>query len=833
MARSFRGERLRVPQRRLVYSAATLAGVLLAVGAEGELPTPKLTGLNPAGAKRGTTVEVTVAGLDLDGFSGALVSRPEIQVAPGAAGKLKLTIPADTPTGLIDVRVVSPLGVSNPRSFHLCDLENKAEAEPNNFAEQANPAMLDGIVDGRADARADVDYFKFSLKKGQRVQIDCLAERVDSRLDGVLTLFDSSGAIAISRNYFGRDPFIDFTAPSDGDYMVRVHDLLYNGGADYFYRLAIHTGPTWEYAYPPCAAPGATVPLAIYGRNLPGGAVDAAAVVEGQKLESITRNFAAAPDPTGDLNPGASLFRPFIAATIRGYELASPAPGGVGFPLFVGLAEFPVALEKEPNDQPASAQVFAAPAELVGRCDRPGDTDWYRFSGKKGASVKIESISERIGHGADLVALLRRVLPPAKDAPANTINAQDVAEFDDFASHHDAVFFGALPEDGDYLLQVRDRYGETRGSARFVYRLKVGPATPDFRLAVAPADENNPSAVNFRQGGTGYVHVFAVREAGFNEPITIEVVNPPAGVTAPATVIAPGQTVAPLVLVADPKAPTYSGPLSVKGTATLGGKPVVRTAQSFDVIWPTAGAAPKPARLARALVGACRDNAPYRLTVEPNKFVVGQGSQVGLPLKLERRWPEFTAALEGVTALHLPANVDNAAVTIAASAKEGYLALYVKPNAPPGAYTIVVRGSGKVPFTKTPQDPKAKKADVVVADVSPPITLTIAPRPVELASTPNPPTIKVGATADVKVTIKRHNNFKGPVALTLTAPPGVTGISATPVTAPPEAGEAVMKIAVAAGTPPGDKPLFTIRGAADVGGQSITVDDRLTVKVVP
>ena len=52
-----------------------------------------------------------------------------------------------------------------------------------------------------------------------------------------LIVVDASGnQLERSRDHFGRDPMIDFTAPADGDYFAGVHDFTYNGGADYQLR---------------------------------------------------------------------------------------------------------------------------------------------------------------------------------------------------------------------------------------------------------------------------------------------------------------------------------------------------------------------------------------------------------------------------------------------------------------------------------------------------------------------------------------------------------------------------------------------------------------------
>ena len=64
---------------------------------------------------------------------------------------------------------------------------------------------------------ADVDYFRFNAQAGQRLILDCAAYRINSRLDAVLTLYNSAGEeLERSHDYVRRDPLIDFTVPADG-----------------------------------------------------------------------------------------------------------------------------------------------------------------------------------------------------------------------------------------------------------------------------------------------------------------------------------------------------------------------------------------------------------------------------------------------------------------------------------------------------------------------------------------------------------------------------------------------------------------------------------------
>ena len=48
---------------------------------------------------------------------------------------------------------------------------------------------------------------------------------------------------------------IDFTAPADGTYYVELHDFLYVGSGEYYYRLSIDSRPHLDFVFPPAGLP--------------------------------------------------------------------------------------------------------------------------------------------------------------------------------------------------------------------------------------------------------------------------------------------------------------------------------------------------------------------------------------------------------------------------------------------------------------------------------------------------------------------------------------------------------------------------------------------------
>ena len=167
--------------------------------------------------------------------------------------------------------------MSSPRAFFVGNRAELLEAEPNDTVRHRPAGSLDVVVNGRIEKPGDVDCYKFQAKAGQRVVLECWAERIDSRLRAVLEVHDADGKrLAVNRGYAGIDPLVDFLVPADGTYFVKVFDLSYLGGTAHFYRLDIDTKPRVEFALPCVVTRGKSTKVKLFGRNLLPPAIRAA-----------------------------------------------------------------------------------------------------------------------------------------------------------------------------------------------------------------------------------------------------------------------------------------------------------------------------------------------------------------------------------------------------------------------------------------------------------------------------------------------------------------------------------------------------------------------------
>jgi hypothetical protein len=172
-----------------------LGSALSPVAAQAGLPVARLFSVNPAGGKQGSSVEVTIAGADLEGVTKLHFSAPGITAAQktvppglgetglqGVPGQFTITIAPEAKPGICEVRAVGKYGVSNPRSFVVGTQAEIVEVEPNNTLDKATEVALGTLVNGQSNAAADQDFFKINAKAGQRIIADCWAYRIDSRM---------------------------------------------------------------------------------------------------------------------------------------------------------------------------------------------------------------------------------------------------------------------------------------------------------------------------------------------------------------------------------------------------------------------------------------------------------------------------------------------------------------------------------------------------------------------------------------------------------------------------------------------------------------------------
>lgn len=275
--------------------------------------------LYPSGGQVGTTVEIEAGGLNINKATKVLFSHEGIsaeiepikesasakrkrrrlndQSSPQLADrvKLRITIAADVPCGMYDLRLQGVSGVSNMLPFEVASYPNFVE---NNRASQRNPnrvtslpAVLCGYV-----TPGGVDYFNFEGEKGQtivatvkaRQMVPYIADAVPGWFQPVLKIVDSEGReVAYSDDYHHNvDPVIITTLPKNDNYTVIIHDAIYRGREDFNYRIHLGVIPFVTGRYPAYGTVGKSVKQQLEGVNL--GATTAKVKVKKAGYNSLT-----------------------------------------------------------------------------------------------------------------------------------------------------------------------------------------------------------------------------------------------------------------------------------------------------------------------------------------------------------------------------------------------------------------------------------------------------------------------------------------------------------------------------------------------------------------
>lgn len=170
---------------------------------------PRLESIFPLGGRRGETVKFLVN------------------------GTREVAVPLNLATGHALSQRIDDLGVV---ALQVDDLPEVREGDPARTAFTL-PAMLNGCI---AHA-GEVDVWSVDLKKGQTISLEVLAAQLGSKLDSVLTISDAGGAEVArndDRSGGSADSALQFTAPKDGVYQIRVSDrFATRGGPAFGYRL--------------------------------------------------------------------------------------------------------------------------------------------------------------------------------------------------------------------------------------------------------------------------------------------------------------------------------------------------------------------------------------------------------------------------------------------------------------------------------------------------------------------------------------------------------------------------------------------------------------------
>lgn len=766
-----------------MYLAALACSGLDATPSWGQKPpppanpqAPTIKPLTPAGVQRGQAVDLIVTGTQLTAPTGASLGVSAKITIPAEdkngqdAGKFKLRIevPADTPVGWYPFRIATRKGVSNLRVLCVDDLPQLAGNGSNRSRSTPQEISVPSAVTGSLLVEQG-DYYKFTVKAGQRLSFDCQARRIGSAIDAYMYVYDAKSMreLAYDNDSPGcqTDPRISYTFKDAGEYILEIKDVLNRGGPEFFYRVRMGDFPLATTPIPMAAKRGTKAKISFAGP-----AVDGVAPVEVNVPSDPALNVV---------------------------WVAPLGPTGLhGWPVPLALSNHDEAVEQEPNDEPKQANRIAVPGGITGRFQKGADTDYYVFAAKKGQKLAVE------GHTLEYFSptILYMSLKSAKGA--------EIAKTNPALPHPaDQRIEITAADDGDYLLEVQ--HLSFAGGPSESYHISVRPPMNTFDL-VLPNER-----FDVAPGGAAGIPVQIARK-GYTGPVELAITGNPA-LSGKATIKA-GQNAALILVTAKTDAPMGAYQFHIVGKATVDGKPVAQTAGAKGLISQSLNGLPYPPMHLQTFVSlAVKEKAPFSLAIklDPPEGIPGGAAKVTITATRDAGFDD-EITLGPLTGL--PATIP-APKTIPAIAKgktETSFPLDLNAKTPLGEYFVLVNA-------------KTKFQGKEYAGSTPPLLLVLG-LPFELQVEPAAISLNPGGKAKLKVTAQRKGGYKGPIALDVrNLPAGVTAAKAPVIAA--EMNDAEIELVADAKVAPASAANVSVGGTATALNNLQNVSPGFTINV--
>jgi hypothetical protein len=391
---------------------------------------PTLNAVNPVGIARGTTVEMTVEGLNLarasaiyfsePGVTGKILRVKELPDLPenrlGSNGTpstidvgplpprnqvtVQVEVSPDAEIGVVRFRLQTPLGTSPEGRFLIEPYYGEStDKEPNDTPETAVETFLPAILTGAISKPGDIDYYRIHVSAGQQLVFLNGAALIGSSLQPVVTILAADQSVIHEFGASGGTQAIRFAQRFEkaGVYYVRIADYQQSGRGGNFYRFIVSNFPLVSSAVPLGLQAGQTRDIALRGFNVP-----AKLRVKGEATEFSEDSILLRPEHS---------FNQLRLALGAESEVDSAAS----------------------NHSASAAQPVSVPVTINGRIDGPVQ-NFYRFHARQGEKLVIEVNARRLGSDLDsFVEVL-----DANGKPIERATVRSVAETSTSLSERDS-----------------------------------------------------------------------------------------------------------------------------------------------------------------------------------------------------------------------------------------------------------------------------------------------------------------------------------------------------------------------------------------------------------
>ncbi|TWT78514.1 putative subtilase-type serine protease precursor [Posidoniimonas polymericola] len=726
------------------HATQTLVALLLSLGValRATAYEPRLSRLEPAGGRQGTTVSVDFVGgrIGIDPaevvFYEPGLKTVALERVDDNRTRVQLEIEPDCPLGRHELRLRTNSGLSEIRTFHIGVLPEVTEVDPNDSLDAPQAIEFGSTVNG-VIKREDIDCFAFNANEGQRVSVEVEGLRMGRTFfDPLLELLDEGGQVIAECDDAAaahQDAFLSVTAPHTGRYIVRLRETAYRGDDNCVYRLHVGEFPRPDAVFPPAAARGVEVEVAWIGGN--GGKQQVRMPSEGDQYEYW-------PEDERGTAPSA---------------------------LPIKLLDAPPAAESEPNNNRNEPNPMPAPGGGVGVLAETGDQDWYSFEAKKGQVWELRVQARELRSPLD--AVLRVFTPDGKNLAGN----------DDDRGAPDPYIRFTAPEEGTYLLQVSDRMD--RGQPDYVYYVEAAERKAIAEVKIEERRRYEATVLEVPRGGkTATLLTVTRRDLGGELRVDFE--NLPPGVTAEAFPLAANYNRVPVVFSATEEAPLAAALAPLEVSPTEGEQPI--ETQLEQQTWFARGRNNRPmwSHFAKRAAVAVTDPLPFRIRIEPTNSPLVQGGAKDLKIIADRN-EGFDEAIRIYTLYNPPGVSSNRSRSITKGQNEAIIPATANGNATTGDWQITVVGelnSGGRVYASTPF------AKLTVAE--PYFDMKV-------------PTVnsKQGEEVELTLELNQRHEFDGEAELTLVRLP--PGVAAEPTKVTKDATSATFKLVIAADAKPG------------------------------
>lgn len=328
-----------------------------------------------------------------------------------------ISLPADIIPGFYQCSLLAEGGVSLPVLLGIDHLVQKPFAVS---IDQPLPIALHGTISG-----SQILETKFQGTKGQQLMVEVEAQKLGSKLQPVLHLYNSKKlqiAWSWPVPYLFGDTRLETTLPEDDTYTIALHDLEYAAGAPGLFRMKVGRWEFFDQIIPTVVAEGKVKAVELMG-NMPVA-----------KLNMPTVKGASSVVLPWPSQGKWSGMRPFIQSGSSKEYVETQAP--------------------------PMQELVDLPLMVHGKLSSPNEEDRYLLKCTPKTKLRFDVFAERIGSAVDAGLVLRND------------KGVEIARSEDRPGSSDPLLEFTVP-DNITSIQVCVIDTQGRGGSKANYRLAI------------------------------------------------------------------------------------------------------------------------------------------------------------------------------------------------------------------------------------------------------------------------------------------------------------------------------------------------------------------------